>query len=186
MTEPEQPKSRRGRPPKYAGQGKRQNFNFRITPKLRERLIAAVTQSGRSISEEIEFRLDRDLNWEETKSDIHKMLAEAAAIRSAARVQALRAAALMILRETEGRPTRVIVDLETLFAEADGLAAGLRPGFFAGESPPAPEAPRPMNAEEGERLMRELEEIKQSLKTAVEKTLAADAAAAAKDGDEAA
>ena len=115
------------------------------------------------------------------------MLAEAAAIRSAARVQALRAAALMILRETEGRPTRVIVDLETLFAEADGLAAGLRPGFFAGESPPAPdEAPRPMTAEEGERLMRELEEIKQSLKTAVEKTLAADAAAAAKDGDEAA
>jgi hypothetical protein len=31
-----------------------------------------------------------------------------------------------------------------------------------------------------------LEEIKQSLKTAVEKTLAADAVAAAKDGDEAA
>jgi hypothetical protein len=80
----------------------------------------------------------------------------------------------------------VIVDLETLLAEADGLAAGLRPGFFAGGSPPAPAAPRAMTAEEGELLMRELKEIKQSLKTAVEKTLAADAAAAAKDGDEAA
>ena len=182
MTEPEQPKSRRGRPPKYAGEGKRQNFNFRITPKLRERLIAAVTQSGRSISEEIEFRLDRDLNWEETKSDIHKMLAEAAAIRSAARVQALRAAALMILRETEGRPTRVIVDLETLFAEADGLAAGLRPGVPAGESPPAPAAPRPMTAEEGERLHARIGRNQAIAQDGGGETLAADAAAAAKDG----
>jgi TraY domain len=186
MSEPEQPKSRRGRPPKYAGQGKRQNFNFRITEKTRERLIERVKQSGRSISEEIEFRLTRDLSWEATREDIEKLRQEASAQLSAARVQAIRAAGLQILREIEGRPTRVIVDLETLLAEADGLAAGLRPGFFAGESPPAPAAPRPMTAEEGERLMRELNEIKQSLKTAVEKTLAADAAAAAKDGDEAA
>src|SRR5215472_17365539 len=105
------PKRPRGRPPKYAGQGKRQNFSFRITPAVRERLIAAVRESGRSLSEEIEFRLSRDLNWEETKGDINKMFAEAAAIRSAAHVQALRAAGLVILRDIEARPTRVIVDL---------------------------------------------------------------------------
>src|SRR5215472_8749222 len=113
MTDQDQPPKRlRGRPPKYAGEGKRQNFSFRITPDMRERLIAAVKQSGRSLSEEVEFRLNRDLNWEQTKGDIHKMFAEAAAIRSAAHVQALRAAGLMILRDIEGRPTRVVVDLE--------------------------------------------------------------------------
>ena len=188
MTDQDHPPKRpRGRPPKYAGQGKRQNFSFRITEKMRERLIESVKQSGRSLSEEIEFRLNRDFSWEDTKGDIHRMLAEASAIRSAARVQALRAAALMILRETEGRPTRVIVDLETLFAEADGIAGAMRAGFFAGEAPPASAAPRPMTAEEERRAMEELEEIKRTLKDAVEKTLAADAAAAAtKDDDEAA
>src|SRR5215469_7496611 len=132
MTDQDQPpkKRPRGRPPKYAGQGKRQNFSFRITEKMRERLIESVKQSGRSLSEEIEFRLNRDLDWEETKGEINKMLAEAAAIRSAAHVQALRAAGLMILRDIEARPTRVIVDLETLLAEADGIARGLRGGFF--------------------------------------------------------
>src|SRR5262245_51193957 len=99
MTDQDQPPKRpRGRPPKYAGQGKRQNFSFRITEKTRERLIESVKQSGRSLSEEIEFRLNRDLNWEETKGDINEMRAEAAAIRSAARVHALRAAGLQILR----------------------------------------------------------------------------------------
>jgi len=184
MTDPEQPRRKRGRPPKYAGEGKRQNFSFRITPDMRERLIAAVKQSGRSLSEEVEFRLNRDLNWEQTKGVIHQMFAEATAIRSAAHVQALRAAGLMILRDIEGRPTRVVVDLETLLAEADGIARGLRSGFFAGESPPALEPPRPMTNEEAQRA---LEEIRRTIDEAVEKTRAADAAAAgSKDDDEAA
>jgi hypothetical protein len=184
MTDQDQPPKRpRGRPPKYAGQGKRQNFSFRITEKMRERLIQSVKESGRSLSEEIEFRLDRDLNWEDTKGDINKMLAEATAIRSAARVQALRAAALIILRETEGRPTRVIVDLETLFAEADGIARAMGAGFVAGESPPVPAAPRPMTDEEAQRT---LAEIKRTIDEAVARTRAADAAAEAKNDDEAA
>jgi len=183
MTDQDQPPKRpRGRPPKYAGQGKRQNFSFRITEKMRERLIESVKQSGRSLSEEIEFRLNRDLNWEETKGDINKMLAEAAAIRSAAHVQALRAAGLMILREIEGRPTRAVVDLQTLIAEADGIARGLRSGFGA---PPASEPPRPMSEEEERRALEEIEQIKRTITDAIEKTRAADAAKA-KDDDEAA
>jgi len=184
MTDQDQPPKRlRGRPPKYAGQGKRQNFSFRITEKMRERLIESVKESGRSLSEEIEFRINRDLGWEQTKSDINKMLAEAAAIRSAAYVHALRAVGLMILREIEGKPTRAVVDLQTLLAEADGLARGLRPGFFEGESPPAIESPRPMTADEEKRLLDEIEQSKRMVRDAVEKTRAADAA---KGDDEAA
>jgi hypothetical protein len=58
MTDQEPPK-RKGRPPKYAGEGKRQNFSFRIRDKVREQLIAAVQETGRSLSEEIEHRLER-------------------------------------------------------------------------------------------------------------------------------
>jgi hypothetical protein len=157
MTDQDQPQKRpRGRPPKYAGEGKRQNFSFRITPAVRERLIAAVQKSGRSLSEEIEFRLLRDLNWEEAGGDINKALAKAAAIGSAAYVHALRAAGLMILRDIEARPTRVIIDLETLLAEADGIARALRPGFFDPKALPTTQEPQ-MTAEQGQRLFQELE-----------------------------
>ena len=187
MTDQDQPPKRpRGRPPKYAGQGKRQNFSFRITEKMRERLIESVKESGRSLSEEIEFRINRDLGWEQTKSDINKLLAEAAAIRDAAYVHALLAAGLMILREIEGKPTRATVDLQTLLAEADGIARGLRSGFIDDRAPPAPEQPRPMTAEEEQRLLQEIENIRRTIDEAVARTRAADAAAARKDPDEAA
>jgi hypothetical protein len=187
MTNPEQPRRKRGRPPKYAGEGKRQNFSFRITAKMRERLIAAVKESGRSISEEIEFRIGLSFSFEEAKGDIDKMRAEMAAMRSAARVEAIRAAGIQILREIEGRPTRVVIDLETLLAEADGIARGLRSGFVPiNEPPPAIEPPRRMTPEEAQRAMEELEEIKRKLNEAAERTRAADAAAAAKDEGEAA
>src|SRR5262249_42886662 len=135
--------------------------------------------------EEIEDRLGRDAGWQETKLDINKMLAQATAERSTARVHALRAAGLQILRETDGRPTRVIIDFETLLAEADGIARGLRSGFFEG-SPPAVEPPRPRTAEEDQRLMEELKAIERRLEEAQERTRAADAAASDKPGNEAA
>jgi hypothetical protein len=183
MTDQDQPKPKRGRPPKYAGP--RQNFNFRITPQTRERVIAAAKESGRSLSEEIEFRVNRDLSWEQSIADIKRLHAEAAAQLSAARVQALRLVGLQILRETEGRPTRVVVDLASLLAEADGIARALRSGFFAGETAPAVEPTRPMTAEEEQRLFAELAELRRTMENAIAKTHAADAAAA-KGDDEAA
>jgi hypothetical protein len=181
------PKRPRGRPPKYAGEGKRQNFSFRITEKVRQRLIEAVKQSGRSLSEEIEYRIGLSFSFEEARGDFDKMRAETAAMRSAARVEAIRAAGIQILREIEGRPTRVVIDLETLLAEADGIARGLRSGFVPmNEPPPAIEPPRRMTLEEEQRAMEELEEIKRTLNEAVARTRAADEAAAKSDDDEAA
>ncbi len=57
-------KRKPGRPAKFTGV-KRQNFSFRLTEEMRQRLIDSATASGRSLSEEIEFRLNRDLQWEE-------------------------------------------------------------------------------------------------------------------------
>jgi hypothetical protein len=194
-------KKRPGPPARY---GRRPTLTIRLQEPLYRAIKKSAAEHGKSLSEEIEDQLSTLGDLETARRELEQMraittkeyaaaasvLKDAGEVRSAARVQAIRAAGLQILREIEGRPTRVIVELETLLAEADGLAGGLRSGFFAGENPPAAEAPRPMTAEEGERLMRELEEIKQSLKTVVEKTLAADAgaeeAARSKSDDEAA
>jgi hypothetical protein len=126
------------------------------------------------VSEEIEFRLLRDFGWEATKGDIDAMRAQAAALVSAARVQAIRAAGLVILREIEGKPTRAIIDLETLLAEADGLARGLRGGFTTEDAPPpASGAPRSMTLEEEKRLLAELEESRRTIRDAMEQARSA-------------
>ena len=56
---------RMGRPPKLAEDRKATHFTFRTRGVMRERLQAAATGSGRSISEEIEYRLDRQFQHDE-------------------------------------------------------------------------------------------------------------------------
>jgi HicB family len=51
--------TRRGRPPAPPGQRKSKNFTFRSRGDLHARLAAAAAQSNRSISEEIEWRIER-------------------------------------------------------------------------------------------------------------------------------
>jgi predicted HicB family RNase H-like nuclease len=57
-------KKRIGRPPKANEDRKAVNFTFRSRGQMRERLQAAAIASGRSISEEIELRLERSF-WRE-------------------------------------------------------------------------------------------------------------------------
>jgi hypothetical protein len=56
----------RGAPPRYAD--RRQTFTFRITDQMRDSLKQAVKISGRSLSSEIEYRLERSF-WEDDVSD---------------------------------------------------------------------------------------------------------------------
>ena len=51
----------RGRPPLEPGKAKRASFNTRLRPSLKVELETAAKQEGRSLSEEIEFRLERSL-----------------------------------------------------------------------------------------------------------------------------
>ena len=178
MTDEQEPKRGRGRPRVY---GKRQNFNFRLTDAIRQRLVDSALQAGRSLSEEIEFRIGRDFGWEATKQDIEEMKRRAALWEDASRVKAIRAAGLTILREIEGRPTRVIVDLETLLAEADGLMRGLRSGWVDPKAPPTASESRPMTKEEADRVLAQIDEIKRSIETARERMAAEDAAAGKAD-----
>ena len=171
----------RGRPPKY---GKRRNFNFRLSEKARQALVKSAEKAERSLSEELEFRVNRDLGWEAAKGDIEEMRARAAAWESASMINAIRAAGLAILREIDARPVRVIVDLETLLAETDGIARGLRPGFLDDKTPSSDAGIRQRTRDEERRLvekekqlLHELEKTRRELHQAVERTLAADAAA---------
>jgi hypothetical protein len=65
---------RRGRPPKYAGEGKRQNFSFRIRDQVRDRLINAVKETGRSLSEEIEWRIERSFEWQDAFGEARSII----------------------------------------------------------------------------------------------------------------
>ena len=51
-------KRTRGRPPLKPGRGKRSSFNTRITSQLKERLERDAKSAGRSLSEQIERRLE--------------------------------------------------------------------------------------------------------------------------------
>lgn len=181
---PKQPKKKRGRPPKF---GKRRNFNFRLSEEARRSLVQSADKEGRSLSEELEFRVNRDLRWEAAEGDIDQMKARAAAWESTAMINAIRAAGLAILREIDAKPVRVIVDLETLLAEANGVVRGLRSGFIDDKTPSSDSGIRQRTAEETrlliekeKQLLDELAQTRRELEQAIERTLAADAAAAEK------
>jgi hypothetical protein len=61
MANPGLEKPRRGRPPK-AGAAKRGSFNTRIRDAVKARLEDAARKAGRSLSEEIESRLERSFD----------------------------------------------------------------------------------------------------------------------------
>ena len=56
------PKNKGGRPPKYAGEGKRITHTMRFREQTRQKLIEAAQQSSRSVSEEIEHRVDKSFS----------------------------------------------------------------------------------------------------------------------------
>jgi hypothetical protein len=56
---------RRGRPPLPPGEAKRSSFNTRLRPDLKTQLEQAAADEGRSLSEEIEFRLERSFLTED-------------------------------------------------------------------------------------------------------------------------
>jgi hypothetical protein len=58
--------ARRGRPPLKSGEAKRASFNTRLRKALKEQLEESARAAGRSLSEEIESRLER--SFDRTKS----------------------------------------------------------------------------------------------------------------------
>jgi hypothetical protein len=170
MSKVKQPQ--RGRPRKPG----KTPFNFRMSEELRKLLVASAEKSGLSLTEEAELRLKRDFAWEATKQDIEQMKRDAIKWRDADHLNVLRLVGYQILRETDGRPARLVVDLQSLLAEADGIARGLRSGFVDDNAPgSSPSAGR--TADEERRLLEELEQIKRRIDEATERTRAADEAA---------
>jgi hypothetical protein len=147
-----------------------------------------VQSSGRSLSEEIEYRLEGFDNLDQLRAEVQARLteaqvrlAEAQAYAAAARAEldvkkvlAYRAAGLGILREISGKPTSVIISTAMLGAEAEGLMRAWLGGFTT-EQPPTPES-RPMTVEETARLDKEIEQIRARVETAKTPSKAEDAA----------
>jgi hypothetical protein len=122
--------SKMGRPAKAGGERRTDMITFRVRGSLGDRLRKTAAKSERSLSDEIEYRLEQSFDWEATKGGIDKMLAEARAAHDAANIQAIRKAGFQIVREAGGKVT-VNVSPELLLAEADGIR---RSGFVAEEN----------------------------------------------------
>lgn len=56
---------KRGRPPLPPGEGKKVPLNMRTTRKVRDRLEAAAIDTGRSLTQEVEYRLQRSFEDED-------------------------------------------------------------------------------------------------------------------------
>jgi hypothetical protein len=137
MTETEGAKRRRGGQPKPPAERKRNNLTFRARDRLRTDLEKAAAAAQRSVSEEIEHRLNAWTHIDQLRAEAEQRLSEARqfvreanAIREAAHVQAIRDAGFSILREIEGSPSRVIISTERLLAECGSV--------FIPEEPVAP------------------------------------------------
>jgi predicted DNA-binding protein len=134
-------KSRRKKPGPPARYGYRPTLTIRLTEPVYERIKRAAAKLGKSLSEQIEDVLTAcgDLETahrqlEDMRANTAKMHAMAASLltdawetRTAARVHALRAAAIAIMRE-EGRPRRLMLDIDAVFAEAKEIERGIHGG----------------------------------------------------------
>ena len=61
------PARKRGRPPLPPEEGKRYPLNMRTTKEVREKLEAAASESGRSLTQEVEFRVQQSLRDDEAR-----------------------------------------------------------------------------------------------------------------------
>lgn len=62
----------RGRPPEKEGQPKRSPLNMRTTREIREQLESAAKKSGRSLTQEVEYRLEQPIQQEQRVKDIRE------------------------------------------------------------------------------------------------------------------
>jgi hypothetical protein len=67
-------RSKLGRPPKHEGELLSKNRTFRVRGTLDEQLEAAAQKAGRSVSEEIERRLEQSFRQQEIESELKEAL----------------------------------------------------------------------------------------------------------------
>jgi hypothetical protein len=167
-------KRKPGPPARY---GRRHVLTIRAQQHVYRAIQRAATAHGKSLSEEIEDRLETGLDLETARHQLEQMreattkmhamaasvLSDAAEERSAARVMALRLTGFELLRSVEGKPTRITVDVGLLRSETDSfLRSGFLPNPAAEQLPPRQE-PQAMTAEENERLLREIELLRATI-----------------------
>ena len=70
---PDGEKRGRGRPLKAPEKGKRQNYTFRLHDSTRERLIEAARAANRTLSEEIEYRVEHSFGIEQEVNVLQEM-----------------------------------------------------------------------------------------------------------------
>jgi hypothetical protein len=130
-------KGKRGRPPMKAGEAKRASFNTRLRGALKSELEKSASDSGRSLSEEIEFRLEQSVQRQRALREMLELRfgSELARILDAG----ARDAAAEIRRITNGR-----VDVHASWIDTEATFNAARQAFenvFALVAPHAEKRP---------------------------------------------
>lgn len=159
-------KQKRGRPFKPG----KTVFNFRMAKDLRQVLSENAEKSGRSMTEEAEILMQHGLQWQAARQELEQLKRDALKWRDAEFLNVLRLVGYQILRETDGRPTRLVVDIQSLLAEANGLAHGL-------DSFIRPSSAKVRTAEEERLLLEDLKQSRRDLDEAIARNQAGERAA---------
>ncbi len=96
-------KRKRGRPRLPRGEGKRHPLNMRTTKDVRDRLEAVATESGRSLAQEVEFRVQKSFSNELTYQVLMENIYEEFGGKGIYYLMKLLAQALTISEEQTGK-----------------------------------------------------------------------------------
>jgi hypothetical protein len=66
-------RKRAGRPSRELQPGERVPMSFRVTPELKAKMDAAAEESGRSVTQEIEFRLEQSFRDDRIEAQLEEI-----------------------------------------------------------------------------------------------------------------
>jgi TraY domain len=126
-----------GRPRKYPVEGKRQNLTFRLGEDTRRRLLDESSRSGRSLSEEIELRVERSFHTPDLINDVvQSTLSSFFGGEHTAKLIQLTAVAIMLVERETGK--KWADDYFTKW-HAKEAAVQVVSSLFDADRPPNPE-----------------------------------------------
>jgi hypothetical protein len=133
-----EPKKKGGRPPKHKGGRLSKNRTFRVRGNLDAQLRAAAADSGRSVSEEIEARLDRSFHLDSVLSTVAGKRAQIIqALTASVSLSGAATVVAPLLFESQP-PGSFTVDDQDQYPVMK-VAAAIIIDAFAGRPPPADE-----------------------------------------------
>ena len=127
-------KAKIGRPPRHGGERLSKSRTFRVRPHLDELLQKAAAEAGRSVSEEIEYRLDRSFYEDALPTQMAPLIGQAAKLASEAALKSIFYLE-KAFADAHGRPAKDGQEMEAWLNSPQGVAGVEKTTRFWAEVP---------------------------------------------------